>query len=467
VRSTGRSLRPSPSHGGGRGGGRGPPLTVGDGQLQTDRLGAAAEQDALVVALVPGLGSVQLQRGAAARRLLPVLREGHGGPQPAHGGIPGAPRAALDAQGPAPRPVGRQRPDPQAAGGLWPHGRPRPVLCRGRAPAGGAGAGERGGGRACRGTALDGVPGSRALCGGGLGGSSRLQDGLSIGLPRWGGQGCGGTVCGDTRLCRQRCAGHGSSCAGARCHSCRRPGAPRGGGHGHRLLRCSCEHSRSRTASLQLGAETGPLWHTLSPLGDSPTAPSSPTQGHSRPWAGTGSDWVQTGTAAGTGTRVGVGDVQSGAEMGAAPAPAKLSEAAQGSGGWPQRTGQREKRGPPLPPALTPSARRHGCRPGEGLLPDAQRHLAPELHAFSHLLPGHGQRGHDVEELLVGLRGVEVCLLQRAVPPVPGEHQPGERVDVLGRAAQAGRLPRLQGTGLCLQLQRVREGWETNGSVRR
>lgn len=166
--------------------GRGAALTVRDQQLQADRLGVVALQDALVVTLVTGLSVVQLQRGAAARHLLPVLRQGHGGAQPADGGIVSALRVAPDAQGPAPRPVGRQRPDPQAAGGCRPHphcvgalaGATRSrALCLGQAPgcgARGAGAGNRGSGRTCRGVAHHGGLRSGALLWGGFSSSSLL-----------------------------------------------------------------------------------------------------------------------------------------------------------------------------------------------------------------------------------------------------------------------------------------------------
>lgn len=162
-----------------------PPLTFHHHHLQADHLGAVAEQDALVLSLVPGLGAVQPQRGAAARGLLLVLREGCGGPEPAHRGVPGTLRAALDAQGPAPHPSGRQRPDLQAAGRHCPHRWPCPHRAR---------AGECGGGRMCRGGACNEVLGHSGLCGGGVGDSSQIQGGPSVGLPC-----CGGITCRDAR----------------------------------------------------------------------------------------------------------------------------------------------------------------------------------------------------------------------------------------------------------------------------
>lgn len=168
-----------------RAGGRRPPLTFHHHHLQADHLGAVAEQDALVLSLVPGLGTIQPQRGAAARGLLLVLREGCGGPEPAHRGVPGTLRAALDAQGPAPHPGGRQRPDLQAAGRHCPHRWPCP--CRARA-------GDCSGGHTCCAGACNEVLGHSGLCGGGVGDNSQIQGGPSVGLPC-----CGGITCRDAR----------------------------------------------------------------------------------------------------------------------------------------------------------------------------------------------------------------------------------------------------------------------------
>lgn len=471
---------PSPSNGGyGRGSCR-PPLTIQDHQLQTDHLGAVAEQDTLVVALVLGLSVVQPQCGAAAHRLLPVLREGHGGLQPADSGIPSAPCMALDAQGPAPRPIGRQRPDLQCAGGHCPHGWPCPLFRRGRPPADaihsrplrfswgahGGGARERGGGWTCRGTACDKVLGSRALCGRWFGGSSQLQDGISIRLPRCGGQGCGGIMCGDTWLWGQRCGGHGSGCAGGPRHSHHCPGARRGGGHGHRLLCHSCEHSVSWRSCH--GSELG--WGLSGrhyPRGvAAPSAhaarqpPPPPPHKHSRPGQGEAASGNKPAPLAeqrgqGQGWEI----CRAVQKRGPFPFQQSYFKQCRAMGGSAPVDGAVcEPRSPAPTLALTPSAHGHRCHPGEGLLSDAQCHLALELHPFSHLLPSHQQRGHDVKQLLISLRDIEVWLLQHLVPPVPGEDQPHERVCLPGRAAQSGGLPRLQGTGVCLQLQRVREG---------